>query len=200
MVPSTTTLPRMASPDGLCTKSVLNTTGLGSGAGVDALCTIPVTLSTRSRHRVAKKTPERAPRVRRRAANMEARTRYSCFSANFPRRAANLCARAGLCDETALRAGVSARVVEDDSERRPLPPRHRAHAMAQPNAVVALLPAARTLAGREDHKRPTPRIEDVGAALRARALLEQDELTAVVIDARLSEDGQYLEWKEDVPV
>jgi hypothetical protein len=48
MVHNTTTLRRMASPGGLCTKSVLNTTGLGSGAGVDVLSTMPVSLSTHS--------------------------------------------------------------------------------------------------------------------------------------------------------
>jgi hypothetical protein len=56
MVHSTTTLRRMARRVGLCTRSVLNTAGLASGAGVDALCTIPVTLSTPSRHKVATKT------------------------------------------------------------------------------------------------------------------------------------------------
>ena len=48
MVHNTPILLWMARPGGPCTRSVLSTPGLGSGAGVGVLCTIPATLSTRS--------------------------------------------------------------------------------------------------------------------------------------------------------
>ena len=61
---------RIPRPRALCTRSLLDTPGLGSGARFGAPCTIAVTLSTASRHKVAKKTgtapnsargPPRAP-------------------------------------------------------------------------------------------------------------------------------------------
>ena len=70
----------------------------------------------------------------------------------------------------------------------------------QPDAVVAVAAAVRPLARGEDHERALRRLEHVRAALRARALLEQHELAAVEVDARLREDGQRLEGKEDVAV
>ena len=46
---STTIPAQMARPVELCMKSMVNTTGLGPGAGVDAPCRFPVTLSPQSR-------------------------------------------------------------------------------------------------------------------------------------------------------
>jgi hypothetical protein len=48
-----------------------STPRLGSGAGCGALCTLPVTLSTRSRHKLAKKTGTSA-QLRRRPPNSAA--------------------------------------------------------------------------------------------------------------------------------
>src|SRR4051794_34494927 len=54
--------------------------------------------------------------------------------------------------------------------------------------------------GREDDEGAARWLQDVRAALRARALLEEDELAAVEVDSRLRQDGQDLEREEDVAV
>src|SRR4051794_14875541 len=61
----------------------------------------------------------------------------------------------------------SSRVVEDDSERGPLPTGDRAHAVAQPDAVVAAFARVRTVARREDGERAARRPDHVRATLRA---------------------------------
>ena len=50
------------------------------------------------------------------------------------------------------------------------------------------------------HERAARRAYDVGAALGARALLEQDELAPVEVDPRHGEDGHRLEGEGDVAV
>src|SRR4051812_21866920 len=65
---------------------------------------------------------------------------------------------------------------------------------------MAVAAGVRPLAGREDHERAARGREDVRAALRARALLEQDELAAAEVLARLGQDGEHLEGEEDVAV
>src|SRR4051812_49904593 len=54
--------------------------------------------------------------------------------------------------------------------------------------------------GREDDEGAARWLQDVRAALRARALLEEDELAAVEVDARLGQDRQDLEREEHVAV
>ena len=79
--------------------------------------------------------------------------------------------------------------------------RDRAHAVAQADAVVAAL-AARSGARCVGKITNAPRggVSDVRAALRARALLQQHELAALVVDARLREHGEDLEREVDVAV
>ena len=72
--------------------------------------------------------------------------------------------------------------------------------MAQADLVVA----ARALCGpmvrgEDDERAPRP-AQDVRPALRARPLLEQHELAALVVHVRLREDGQHLEREVDVAV
>ena len=80
------------------------------------------------------------------------------------------------------------------------PAGHGRDAVAHADAVVAALAAVGALARREDHERALRRGQHVGAALRARALLEQHELAALEVDSRASEDRQHLEREVDVAV
>src|SRR3954447_11354245 len=54
--------------------------------------------------------------------------------------------------------------------------------------------------GREEHEGAPRRPDDVGPALRARALLEEHELAAVEVDAGLRQDRERLEREVDVAV
>src|SRR5215207_822831 len=89
--------------------------------------------------------------------------------------------------------GTSARVVEDQPHRGPLTRGYGADAVAQADAVVAALAGVRAHLGGEDHEGAARRRDHVGAALGARALLHQHELAALVVLARLGQDGQDLE-------
>ena len=63
MMHSTPIACRMASPGGLCIRSVRGTPGLGSGAGVGAPCSIPVTLPAQTRHAGSAEHAQQEPRL-----------------------------------------------------------------------------------------------------------------------------------------
>ena len=87
----------------------------------------------------------------------------------------------------------AASVVEDDPERGAAAGGDRAHPVAHADAVVAALAGVRPHLRREDHERAARRGQHVGAALRARALLHQHELAALVVGAGLDSTVSDLE-------
>src|SRR5207253_734974 len=92
------------------------------------------------------------------------------------------------------------RVVEDDPECGAGAPGQGADPVAQADPVISALSLVRPMVGWEDHERPLWRTEDVGATLRPRAVLHQDELAAVEVDSRTGEDGEDLKREVDVAV
>src|SRR5262249_43442362 len=93
------------------------------------------------------------------------------------------------------RTRCSLRVVEDDAERGAAAGGHGGDAVAHAHAVVALRAAVGPHAGGEDDERAARRPQHVRPALGARALLEQDELAALVL---VGEHREHLEREEDV--
>jgi len=72
--------------------------------------------------------------------------------------------------------------------------------VAQADLVVAARALLRAVVGREDDERTARCGHNVCAALRARSLLHEHELAALVVDARLREHRQHLEREGDVAV
>src|SRR4051812_13512157 len=139
----------------------------------------------------------RPRRARRAAARLRARRRPQASTAGPPRTDRIFLDEPLSRGAAAPPVGLSARVVKDDPEGRPAALGDRAHAVPQRPLAEAAPAGLGAFARREDHERARLRREDVRAALRARALLEQDELAA--FEAVL-EHGQDLEREVDVAV
>ena len=93
----------------------------------------------------------------------------------------------------------AAGVVEDDPERGAAAGGDGADPVAHADAVVAALAGVGPHLGREDQERAARRAQHVGAALRARPLLEQHELAARVV-VLVGEHRHDLEREVDVAV
>src|SRR3954454_9862038 len=104
----------------------------------------------------------------------------------------------GHCDKASRSGPASLCVVEDDAQRRALATRDGAHAMPHADPVVAALALLRPLAGREDHEGAPRRSDHVRPALRPRALLDQHELAALVVDEWLGQDSTHLEGEMEL--
>src|SRR3954451_11526891 len=92
------------------------------------------------------------------------------------------------------------RVVEDDPQRHALAGAHRRDAVAHRGAVVAARAADRSDTRREDRERAALEPDHVRARLRARALLDEDELAALEVGPGAVEDGHRLQREGDVAV
>src|SRR5207237_8124728 len=75
------------------------------------------------------------------------------------------------------------RVVEDDAESVTRPAMDRAHAMTKRGAVPAARALQGTVAGGEDDELALLRRDRLAARLRARPLLDEQEVSAIVVDA-----------------
>src|SRR5712691_10241721 len=75
------------------------------------------------------------------------------------------------------------RVVKDDAERVARAAMNAAHPVAQRRAIPAARALDRTMARREDHHLALRGCDDLAARLRARPLLDEQELASVVVDA-----------------
>src|SRR5581483_4661560 len=90
--------------------------------------------------------------------------------------------------------------MENDPECGAFTACHGRNAMAHADAVISGPAAVRTLGGGKDHERALGGVEDVRAALCARALLQQDELAAIEVMPPDREHGENLKREKDVAV
>ena len=97
-------------------------------------------------------------------------------------------------------AAVSARVVEDDPDGVPHARADAAHTMAEVHAVVALRALHWPVMDGEGHRITLPKRDDLSAALHARPLLGQDELTAGEVGAWFGEESRHLNRKREVAI
>src|SRR5690348_10485452 len=91
--------------------------------------------------------------------------------------------------------GASLGVVEDDAEAQALAGGHPADAVAHGRAVGAARARHRPVAVREDDRLAALEDDDLGARLRARPLLDEQELAACVVRAAAGEHAGELEGK-----
>src|SRR5919109_1118137 len=94
----------------------------------------------------------------------------------------------------------SFRVMEDDAERDPLAGVDRRHSVAHARAVVAAGALDGALPGGEDDERSPLELDHMSPRLRARSLLEQDELAALEVLARTVQDCRHLQREGDLAV
>src|SRR5437016_6994807 len=92
------------------------------------------------------------------------------------------------------------RVVKDDAERVARAAMDAAHTVPQRRAIPAARALDGTMARREDHHLALHGCDDLAARLRARPLLDEQELTSVVVDAGPAQEARELEWKDHVAV
>src|SRR5437773_8334428 len=92
------------------------------------------------------------------------------------------------------------RVVKDDAERVARAAMNAADAVAQCRAIPAARALDGTVARREDHHLALHGGDDLAARLRARPLLDEQELAPVVVDAGPAQEARELERKDHVAV
>src|SRR6266542_2039783 len=92
------------------------------------------------------------------------------------------------------------RVVEDDAERVARPPRDRAHAVTHGRAMPAPGAADGPVARGEDHQLPPLGVDRLAPRLRPGPLLDEQEITALVVDATAAQKRGDLQREGDVAV
>jgi hypothetical protein len=90
--------------------------------------------------------------------------------------------------------------VEDDAERVALAREDAAHAVAHGGTVVAAGAGRGPVSGREDHRLALLEVDHAAARLGARALLDQQELPAREVLARLAQENRQLDGKDHLAV
>src|SRR5262250_364815 len=91
-------------------------------------------------------------------------------------------------------------VMKNDAESVPRPPRDRAHAVTHRRPVPAARAARRSVSGGEDDHLTLLGGDRLAPRLRARPLLDEEEVAALVIHAPTAEERGDLERKGDVAV